>query len=83
MFGKKVVRTLLDGELSKTSEFGRTLDKHLLKLAPLVQTLFGVQGANTGGVRLTNPGLRSRRRCSVTAFVASLTVGGTGPRPAN
>ena len=31
-----MVRTLLDGELSKTSEFGRTLDKHLLKLAPLV-----------------------------------------------
>ena len=31
-----MVRTLLDGELSKTSEFGRILDKHLLKLAPLV-----------------------------------------------
>ena len=35
---KGVVRTLLDGELPKTSEFGRTLDKHLLKLAPLVRT---------------------------------------------
>ena len=35
---KGVVRTLLDGELSKTSEFGRTLDKHLLKLAPLIST---------------------------------------------
>ena len=35
MFGQRVW-TLLDGELSKTSEFGRTLDKHLLKLAPLV-----------------------------------------------
>ena len=34
-----MVRTLLDGELSKTSEFGRTLDKHLLKLAPLVPAL--------------------------------------------
>ena len=35
MFGQSL---LLDGELSKTSEFGRTLDRHLLKLAPLVST---------------------------------------------
>ena len=36
-----MVRALLDGELSKTSEFGRTLDKYLLKLAPLVEILHG------------------------------------------
>ena len=35
---KGVVRTLLDGQLSKTSEFGRTLDKHLLRQAPLILT---------------------------------------------
>ena len=33
-----MVWTFLDGEMSKTSEFGRTLDKYLLKLAPLVGT---------------------------------------------
>ena len=39
IFDKGVVWTLLDGELSKTLEFGRTLDKHLLKLAPLMATI--------------------------------------------
>ena len=41
----------MDGELSKTSKFGRTLDTHLLKLAPLEPThsdlAFGISTSST------------------------------------